>query len=108
MEPKEQPDKYYREATLKDGEYHPAADGAMAWLKGFMVQHLKEYAVIKESLASTALSGNRQAELCMSTIMRMAKGEPVSDRYLLGLAWTVMTIWKSQEVTKTKSYRVDV
>jgi len=48
----------------------------------------------KEALASTALSGNRLAEICMGTIDRLAKGEPVSDRYLLGLAWTILS-WRT-------------
>ncbi len=39
--------------TIQDGEYHPAADSAMAWLKGYMVQHPHDYAIAKESLASS-------------------------------------------------------
>jgi hypothetical protein len=76
--------------NVKEGEYHPAADSAMAWLKGYMLQHPAEYLMHKEALASTALAGNRLAgnrlaEICLSTIDRLAKGEPVGDRYYL--AW---------------------
>ena len=42
---------------------------------------------MKESLASTAIEGNRLAEICLGTIERLEKGQPVSDRYLLGLCW---------------------
>ncbi len=76
------------EATIVEGEYHPAADSAMAWLKNFMVTEPARYLLIKQSLYDTALSGNRLAELCCSTIDRMAKGEPISDRYVAALAWT--------------------
>lgn len=94
-------------STIAEGSYHPAADGAMAWLKGFMVQHAGEYLQLKEALASTALSGNRQAEICMGTIERLANGEPVSDRYLLGLAWTIMELHKAEEIEETQSLRID-
>ena len=93
--------------NVKKGEYHPAADSAMAWIKGYMVQHPAEYLMHKEALASTALSGNRLAEICMGTIDRLAKGEPVSDRYLLGLAWTIMKLANHEEMELTESMRVD-
>lgn len=68
-------------ATLNRGEYHPCATDAMSYIKYHMT-----YPLI-ESLASTALSGNRTAEICYATLERIQKGEPVSDRYVLGLAW---------------------
>jgi hypothetical protein len=92
---------------IKANEYHPAADSAMAWLKGYMVQHPREYLMAKESLASTALSGNRLAEICMGTIERLANGRPVSDRYLLGLAWTIMRLVNTREMEFTESMRID-
>jgi len=61
----------------------------------------------KEALASTALSGNRLAETCMGTIDRLAKGEPVSDRYLLGLAWTILKLANHDEMEETESLRMD-
>ena len=88
------------DTTIKDGEYHPAADGAMEWLKDFMLTNPTEYLKIKESLASTALSGNRLSELCVSTIYRLAKSKPVSDRYLLGLAWTVRQVYENGRIGK--------
>jgi hypothetical protein len=102
--PKSEP---MNEHTLGPTEYHPAADSAMAWLKGYMVEHRHDYLLAKEALASTALSGDRQAEICMSTIDRLAKGEPVSDRYLLGLAWTIMELAHHDEMEATKSLRID-
>lgn len=75
--------------TIREGEYHPAADSAMAWIKWFIVEDPARWMMIKEAVASTALSGNRLAEICHSTMERLAEGEPVSDRYLLGLAWFI-------------------
>ncbi len=69
-------------ATLKVGEYHPCANNAMSYIRCHII-----HPFLIESLASTALSGNRTAEICLSTIRRIEKGEPVSDRYVLGLAW---------------------
>ena len=74
--------------TIKEGEYHPAADSAMQYVREQML-NFKEWGMFKESVASTALSGNRLSEILMSTIDRLEKGEPVSDRYLLGLAWVL-------------------
>jgi hypothetical protein len=72
------------EATLAEHEHHPAADSAMDWYRQLPI---KDLMIAKEAIASTALSGNRLAEICMSTLNRLEVGEPVSDRYLLGLCW---------------------
>jgi hypothetical protein len=74
-------------STIKEGEYHPSADSALSWYKEFIISDIKQWFMIKESIASTALSGNRLAEICMGTINRLENKEPVSDRYLLGLCW---------------------
>ena len=79
------------QGTLKEGEYHPSADSAMRFIKEFIVSHPDDWMSLQESLASTALSGNRLAEILLSTVERLNKGEPVSDRYLLGLAWFMKT-----------------
>lgn len=74
-------------SEIKDGEYHPAADSAMRWYKEFMLKDIQQWMMIKEAIASTALSGNRLAEIAMGTINRLEVSAPVSDRYLLGLCW---------------------
>lgn len=75
-----------KEATLKETEYHPSADSAMEWYNEWK-KDFKRYCQMKESMASTALSGNRLPEIMLSTMDRLEKGEPISDRYLLGLCW---------------------
>lgn len=75
------------EATLKDGEYHPVADSAMFWLRELQVKRPADYSMACEAIYSTAISGNRTAELCASTLDRLLIGESVSDRYLLALCW---------------------
>jgi len=72
--------------TLKDGEYHPAADGAFRYIKSKPVDELL---LLQESFASCAIEGNRLAEICSETLDRIMTGQAVSDRYLLGLAWTL-------------------
>lgn len=73
--------------TLEVGEPHPSARRALEWIQGWAVSDPLEAAMMLESLYSTALSGNRLAEICAETLRRISEGEPVSDRYVLGLAW---------------------
>ena len=77
------------ENTLKEGEAHPSAHNAFVWLLEFMAREPIAYVQIRESLASTALSGNRVASICSHTLDRLEKNQPVSDRYLLGVAWFI-------------------
>jgi len=67
--------------TIKEGGMHPMTHGALRYISTHTTP------VIVEAMASTALSGNETAEICLSTYNRLASGEPVSDRYVLGLAW---------------------
>jgi hypothetical protein len=86
------------EDTLQLGEFHPSASDAMFWLKEFQIKNFKEWAMIRESIASTALSGDRLSNVMHGTLERLSKGEPVSDRYLLGLCWYLIR----NHSTKTK------
>lgn len=78
--------------TLKLGEIHPASHGAMTFVKEYMMNDMHRLFQIRESFASCALSGNRLAAICGETLSRILDGKPVSDRYLLGLAWTLNTM----------------
>lgn len=76
--------------TLKMGEPHPLAYSAKAWImKNIPYFKLLEYQGI---LSSVALSGNRSSEVCVETLGRLLTGMPVSDRYLLGLAWMLRNL----------------
>jgi hypothetical protein len=70
--------------TLEPGEVHPSSYSAMIYIQSI---DPKEWMKHVEAISSVALSGNRIASICMGTIERLEKKEPVSDRYLLGLAW---------------------
>jgi len=85
---------------LAENEYHPSADSAMRWYRDFMLDY-KNYIMVREAIASTALSGNRLAELCQSTLDRLDKGGPVSDRYLLGLCWFLRELQDSKRSNPT-------
>jgi len=72
--------------TLKIGEPHPAAHSALRYIQELGPE---QHSILLESLSSCAVEGNRLAEICAETLHRMMAGEPVSDRYVLGLAWMV-------------------
>lgn len=67
-------------------EPHPAAFSAKAWLASLPPTQLLHW---QEAFASSALSGNRMGEICGETLRRLLAGKPVSDRYMLGLAWVM-------------------
>lgn len=71
--------------TLETGETHPSAHSAMAYVLS-QIGSLG-FGYTREALASNALSGNRTCEVCFETLERIITGLPISDRYLLGLAW---------------------
>lgn len=77
------------ENTLQVGEAHPMAREALSWLREVLMSDPVRSSIMHESLASTALSGNRTAQICHETLRRLTSGESVSDRYLLGLCWFV-------------------
>ena len=72
--------------NLKIGEPHPSAINALTWVKNQPIEQLMQW---QSAYASCAISGNRLAEICGETLRRLLNGEPVSDRYLLGLAWSM-------------------
>lgn len=69
--------------TLAEREPHPASEIARSFLAS------KDLSKYVEPLASCAIEGNRLAEVCTETLRRVMAGEPVSDRYFMGLAWAV-------------------
>ena len=71
--------------TLQATEFHPAAVIARDFIMGYLEKNSGH--ILLESLASNAISGNRMAEICFETLHRLIAKEPVSDRYLMGLAW---------------------
>lgn len=73
--------------TLNEREFHPAASSALYYVEDKLFN--KNGKIIIETLSSCALAGNRGAQICYGTIKRLQSGLPVSDRYLLGLAWTI-------------------
>lgn len=71
---------------LKVGEPHPVAYDAKEYLAGLGVEKLMMYL---EAYSSCALEGNRLGEICAETLDRLIHGKPVSDRYILGLAFSI-------------------
>lgn len=77
------------QGTLEVGEIHPAAKMAHDYLKGVPAMELL---FILSSMSSCAIEHNRLADICAETLRRLLAGEPVSDRYILGLAWVIREI----------------
>jgi hypothetical protein len=50
---------------------------------------MAELAMWLEAFSSCAIEGNRLGAVCVETLRRILSGEPVSDRYVLGLAWAI-------------------
>lgn len=94
-------------STIGPDEFHPAARAAYRWLKGFMITNKEQYMEYKTALAVAALSKNRQAQICVGTIERLRKSQPVSDRYLLGLCWTILYMHNTEAIEKVASARWD-
>ena len=70
--------------TLKDGEPHPSAVLALKWIQN---QSPDTLSIWQEAFSSSAIENNRTGEICSETLHRIITGQPVSDRYVLGLAW---------------------
>lgn len=77
------------EVSLEEGEPHPMAFSAKQWIIEYVADPRDPAKVfrVKEAMASSAMAGNRTAEIVLSTLNRLLNSEPVSDRYVLGLAW---------------------
>jgi len=72
--------------TLDIGEPHPAAFVAQQFIADLPPAKL---AVWQEAFASCSIENNRSGQICGETLRRLMNGEPVSDRYILGLAFTI-------------------
>lgn len=74
---------------LGHGEPHPSSAGALRYLSGLGIPKLTLYL---ESYSSCAIEGNRTGEICSETLARVIAQKAVSDRYLLGLAWSIRSM----------------
>lgn len=72
---------------LRPGEPHPMAESARV----YVASQVDRLSHLMEAFASCAIESNRVGEICGETLRRLLAGEPVSDRYLLGLAWFLIT-----------------
>jgi hypothetical protein len=74
---------------LNPEEPHPAAYSAAKYILSLGVEKLSVYMA---AFSSCAIEDNRLGEICAETLSRLLKGKAVSDRYLLGLVWTIKTM----------------
>lgn len=71
--------------SLELGEDHPSSHIAYGFIQEYLAKN--KSLLIMEALASNAIEGNRLAEIALGTLERLLDKKPVSDRYLMGLAW---------------------
>lgn len=88
--------------TLADNEPHPAAYEAKDWIASLPPVELLQW---REAFASCSISGNRLAEICGETLGRLMSGQPVSDRYVLGLAWAMGDAFDRKSSKKIRQKR---
>jgi hypothetical protein len=91
--------------TLGETEIHPTAQSALDYVKGLGLEKLSMYL---EAFSSCAIEGNRLGEICGETIHRIMAGQPVSDRYILGLAWSIRNMEESNVQKKDRSRKSSV
>lgn len=72
--------------TLNVGEAHPPAYHAHEYISGLGLKTLNEYL---EAFSGCATEDNRIAGICAETLSRLLRGDPVGDKYVLGLAWAI-------------------
>lgn len=75
--------------SLNYMEPHPSAFIARQILEKKMAEGLDLF-VWQESFSSCAIEGNRLGEICSGTLNRLMTGQPVSDRYLMGLVFAII------------------
>lgn len=85
------------EHELKNDEPHPMSLKA----HGYVLEMIFKHPNLIEAISSSSLAGNRSAEICSSTLNRLLNLKPVSDRYLLGLAWMIKSL------TEDNKYKQD-
>jgi hypothetical protein len=83
---------------LRPGEPHPAAQLALNWVASLPHDELLLW---REAFASCAIEGNRLGEICAETLNRLLSSQPVSDRYILGLAWAMKLNSKTDQPCQT-------
>jgi hypothetical protein len=81
--------------TLKETEPHPMSYSAMDFFKSLPIERLM---LAREAMASCAIEGNRVGEVCGETLDRLFKGQPVSDRYLMGLCWLLQEMVNKNQI----------
>ena len=87
--------------TLNYGEAHPASCLALEYIRS--VPPVK-MGLIRETLASCSVEDNRMAVICSGTLRRLDAGLPVSDRYVMGLAWAVKELAESSAIPERGSW----
>jgi hypothetical protein len=80
-----------KRGELKPGQPHPAVWIAKQYLEGL---GLAKLLLLLEAFSSCAIESIGNSEIYAETLDRLLNNKPLSDRYLMGLAWAV---WKMEK-----------
>jgi hypothetical protein len=98
------PEKFNKGNILKKNEAHPACATAVKFLFAIPLGKLKELQSIMEA---NALNGNRLAKICSWSLSRFLDGKKMTDRDILGLAWTLSIMLNEQIRDEKEKKNVD-
>ena len=74
---------------LNSDEPHPAYITALNFLNSIPIG---EFPKIKEFMEKNSKDGVKIGEVCVWAIDRFMTGKPLTDRHILGLAWTIIAM----------------
>ena len=86
-----------KQGELRENERHPSYELAVRYISTLPLETLMKY---QESFCSCAIEGNRLGEICGTTLGKLLREEPVGERYVLGLALTLMDFEERNRVEK--------
>ena len=97
---------------LKKGEYHPACDSAINYIKT-IVSNPYSFQTIVGILKDDIENRNRNSEICLATLHDFNRKLPVDQCYILGLAWTIREIYllldvKEEKIDERSKHRKDL
>ena len=84
------------EATLEVGEPHPMAFLIKQYIVNLPITDLFQW---KNAMGE---SDSRAAKICLSTLDRLLAGQPVSDRYIMGLGIYLMVLEGNKELSEAQ------
>ena len=81
------------ETSLSENEAHPATHVAWKYIQSLGEENLK---LLETNYCTLGNEGNKIAAIAGETLRRIRGKETTSDRYIMGLAWTIFDTMRKQ------------